>query len=254
MVQAPFSADRPLGRLIRMPLRAVPKNLSVPILTGLNRGLRWRVGAGIHGCWLGTYERKKLGYVAGFVRPGMTVFDVGAHAGYYTIAFARLVGSKGRVLAFEPNSGNLAHLRHHLAVNRMTNVEVIDAAVSDRNGTARFAHSDDRYQGKLAEKGIEVRCVRLDGYTIPDLVKMDVEGAEGPALHGATEILGRRRTHFFIALHGVSDDQCFDLLRRNGYETRIISPGELHAWPRGVDSITASSARNSPSPARPSWS
>jgi len=235
MAPGPFSPDRSLGYLLRLPLRAVPGSSTGPILTGPNRGFRWRVGAGIHGCWLGTYEREKLRYVAGFVRPGMTVFDVGAHAGYYTLCFSRLVGSGGKVYAFEPNPSNLAHLDYHLTINRIANVEVIAAAVSDRAGTVKFSASADGYQGKLAEQGIEVRCVRLDGYPIPDVIKMDIEGAEGSALLGAAEILAQRRTHLFIALHGVSDDRCFHELGRHGYETRMIAQGEIHAWPRGSD-------------------
>lgn len=233
MSLTPFSATRPLGRLLRFPLRALPRNLQIPVMTGLNRGLSWKVGAGIHGCWLGTYERQKMAFLAEFVRPGMTIFDVGAHAGYYTLAFARLVGSSGKVYAFEPDPENLANLRNHLAVNRITNADVIDAAVSDRTGSVSFALSADGYQGKLAAEGTEVRSVRLDEFPVPDVVKMDIEGAEGTALLGAQEILKQHKTHFFIALHGISDRECLHELQRHGYETRMISPGELHAWPHG---------------------
>lgn len=239
MIHDLFAAQRPFGRLVRLPLRLLPRQLPVPILSGVNRGFLWMAGAGIHACWLGTYEREKLRYISTFVRPGMTVFDVGAHAGYYTLALARLVGSGGMVHCFEPNPVNLANLRRHLALNRLHNVEVVSAAVSDHTGTVRFAigqaAADDRdthYLGAISDQGDEVACVRLDDYQDPAVVKMDIEGGEGPALAGATRILAGQQTHFFISLHGVSDQQCMDELIKHGYRIHHITHNEIHARPR----------------------
>jgi FkbM family methyltransferase len=238
MIRHLFAPQRRLGRLVRLPLRLLPRRLPLPVLSGVNRGCRWTVGAGIHGCWLGTYEREKLRLVSGFVRPGMTVFDVGAHAGYYSLAFARLVGPEGMVRCFEPNSVNLANLRRHLALNRLQNVEVVAAAVSDHTGTARFTVGeaadvrDIHYLGAISDKGDEVACVRLDDYEDPAVIKMDIEGGEGPALAGATRILARQQTHLFISLHGVSDQQCMDELIKHGYDIHHITHNEIHARPR----------------------
>ena len=66
-----------IGRLARLPLRAIPKSTVVPILSGPSKGLRWTVGAGRHGCWLGTYESHFARLIAKLVRPGMLAFDVG---------------------------------------------------------------------------------------------------------------------------------------------------------------------------------
>ena len=230
-MEGALSPLRPLGRLARLPLRALPKRLLIPILSGPNRGFRWMVGAGIHGCWLGTYEREKLRQLAHFVRPGATIFDVGAHAGYYTLTFARLVGPAGRVFAFEPNPVNLANLRRHLLVNGITNVVVIEGAVSDQAGVTKFAQTSDAYQGKMAADGIEVRSIRLDDYGVPDILKMDIERAEGLALAGASHILAGQKSHLFISLHGITDRQCLEELNRHGYEVRFLSSSEIHAWP-----------------------
>src|SRR5688572_27975846 len=88
------------GALLRLPLRAIPKRTTVKVQSGINRGMKWIVGSSIHGCWLGTYELEKQPVIERFVRPGMTVFDIGANAGFYTLAFSRLVGEEGRVWAF----------------------------------------------------------------------------------------------------------------------------------------------------------
>ena len=241
MIRDLLAAHRPLGRLARAPFKLLPKRLPLPILSGINRGYLWMVGAGIHACWLGTYEQEKLRYVASIVRPGMTVFDVGAHAGFYTLAFARLVGPQGKVIAFEPNPTNVANLKRHMQLNRVKNVEIIQAAVSDRVGTAFFALGDtadarDRhYMGALSESGFPVSRVRLDDYGEPSMIKMDIEGGEGPALLGAKQILARQEAHILIALHGISDEQCVQELRRHAYQVSYLSHDEIHAQPSMPD-------------------
>lgn len=234
------AADRPFGWVLRQALRVVPKRLALPVFSGVNRGRLWIVGAGIHACWVGNYERGKIELAAGVVRPGMTVFDVGAHGGYYTLAFARLVGPQGRVVAFEPNPVNLRNLRRHVELNRVTNVEVVAAAVADRSGTLRFETGNpqgsgrDQYKGKVSAEGIEVRSFTLDEFGSPDVIKMDIEGGEGPAMVGAQRILAEHKATIFVALHGISDECCIAELRRHGYELDYIGQQELRARPRAA--------------------
>ena len=78
-----------LGRVVRFPLKVIPGTAVLPILQGPLRGARWVVGSGTHGCWLGTYELRKLELFAGTIQEGMTVFDIGAHAGYYSLIASR---------------------------------------------------------------------------------------------------------------------------------------------------------------------
>src|SRR3972149_4894080 len=70
------------------------------------------------------------------VRPAMTVYDVGAPLGFFTLALARLVGPQGRVLAFEPLPANVLLLRENLAMNPAgaANVQVVEAAVAGESG------------------------------------------------------------------------------------------------------------------------
>jgi hypothetical protein len=119
-----------VDRFVRLPLRLIPKSWELSVLSGPNVGYKWTVGSGVHGCWLGTYERDQILHLKTLIRSGITVFDAGAHAGYYSLAASRMVGPSGKVLAFEPNPNNLRNLRRHIAVNSIRNVEIIDAAVS----------------------------------------------------------------------------------------------------------------------------
>jgi FkbM family methyltransferase len=221
--------DRPLGRLARLPLRLLPAGLPMPVLSGRNRGMRWVVGAGNSSCWIGTYERAQLDYVCRAVGPGSTVFDVGAHAGYYTLALSRRVGSRGRVVAFEPDAGNAARLRRHLALNAVRNVEVVEAAVLEKRGETRFASAG--YLGHVSDRGAAVPTVPLDDYGFADAIKMDVEGAEAVALKGATRILARGRTDVFLSLHGICDAEAVAILAAHRYRIHWLGPRDLHAIP-----------------------
>ncbi len=74
--------------LLRAPLALIPKSAVVTVRSGINRGRKWIVGSNTHGCWLGHYERQKQELIGRLVKPGMTVFDVGANAGFYTLALS----------------------------------------------------------------------------------------------------------------------------------------------------------------------
>ena len=131
--------DTLVGRLLRAGLGVLPPGLQVPILQGRLRGKRWIIGASVHGCWLGSYEWEKRRAFERTVRPGAVVFDVGANVGFYTLLASELAGVRGQVVAIELLPRNVSYLRAHLRMNGVTNVTVLEAAVSDQLGTARFA-------------------------------------------------------------------------------------------------------------------
>ena len=217
------------GRLARLPLRLVPHNAVVPIMTGKLRGARWIVGSAIHRCWLGFYEYDKQRMIAKRVKSGTVFYDVGANAGFYTLLASRLVAD-GSVFAFEPVPRNLSYLRKHIAINRTSNVEVLDVAVSDANGTASFEVENTGYMGHLtARGGIEVATVTLDSLVAqgkilpPNFIKMDIEGAELAALQGASNIFQCYRPVLFLATHGRAvHTECRQLLESWGYDWREL--------------------------------
>jgi FkbM family methyltransferase len=206
--------------------------------------MRWTVGSGDHGCWLGRYEQHKQVLVREIVRPGSVVYDLGAHVGFFTLLFSRLAGPGGRVVAFEPAPRNLRYLRDHLRQNRIGNVTVVEAAVSNSAGEIHFdpePANPKGFQGHVAEEGaLTVRSVRLDDLvrqgTIPppDYIKIDVEGAEAEVLRGAAELLRESRPTLFLATHGREvQAECLDLLRGHGYRVEHVAddPNELLATP-----------------------
>jgi hypothetical protein len=121
------------GRILRSPLALLPRGLTVPIVQGPLRGWWWKVGSGIHGYWLGSYEADKQPRFASVIRPGDIVFDIGAHVGFYSLLASKMVGPQGRVFAFEPVQRNLYYLHRHLQLNRIANVTVVQTAVGERS-------------------------------------------------------------------------------------------------------------------------
>jgi FkbM family methyltransferase len=232
-----------VSRALRLALEPLRRALvAVPILRGPLRGTRWIVAAGIHRCWLGSYEQEKLHLFARMLRPGSIVFDVGAHAGLYSLLAANRVGSDGHVYAFEPLPQNIDFLNKHLRLNALNNVTVISAAVSDSSGIRHFKQAVDGYVGRLDDLGeLCVSTVRLDDLYMnrqilcPDLVKIDVEGAEYAVLQGAKDLLVRAHPTVFLAIHGKAcRDDCVALLRWLGYS---LSPLDATALDEATEII-----------------
>lgn len=226
-----ISSTSRLGTALRYPLRWIPSDLVVPILQGRLRGKRWIVGAGVHGCWLGSYEYAKQRRFVREVRRGDVVFDIGAHAGFYTLLASELIGMEGQVIAFEPLPRNLHYLHRHIALNCCRNVVVIEAAVGDADGSVRFEEGPNSSMGCVSPRGhLEVKMVSLDELVrrgtlpAPDVIKIDIEGGELDALEGARRILKQCRPMIFLATHSQElNRQCSKLLQELGYRFEAIS-------------------------------
>ena len=222
-----------IGRIARLPLALVPRDMVVPILRGKLRGKCWIVRSAIHRCWLGFYEYKKQRLICKEVRPNTVFFDVGANVGFYSLLASKLLG-QGKVYAFEPLSRNLEYLEKHLALNCATNVEVLGLAVSDTNGSATFAIEPTGFMGRLADEGdVTVPTATLDSLVEagrilpPDYIKMDIEGAELLALRGASKIFQRHHPVLFLATHGRQvHTECIRLLHSWGYSCSPLDDGD----------------------------
>ncbi|MGB8986949.1 MAG: FkbM family methyltransferase [Candidatus Sulfotelmatobacter sp.] len=214
------------GKIARLPLSLIPREAVVPILRGRLRGRRWIVGSAIHRCWLGFYEFKKQALISSMVRPGTIFYDVGANVGFYSLLAAALVGPEGQVFAFEPLPRNLAYLRKHLELNRVSNVEILELAIAEQNGIASFIREPSGFMGRLSDTGgLPVAVATLDSLlekgrlVPPHSIKMDIEGAELLALRGAATCIQQYRPLIFLATHGRDvHTACCNLLKSWDYE------------------------------------
>lgn len=147
-------------------------------------------------------------------REGMCVFDVGANIGYYTLLAARAVGPSGRVFAFEPEPRNFALLKRNVEANGLTNVRLVNSAVSNKKGVIPLHLDDANFGAHSFEAGsvrtssgrsVEVATVLLDGFAgearefeAGVLVKVDVQGAEALVVEGAHELLALEKVTVFL--------------------------------------------------------
>jgi FkbM family methyltransferase len=220
------------GRLLRLPLRLVPDMTPMRVLSGPLAGSRWLSTAGPHGCWIGIYERGLQETFVRTVRPGHVVYDVGANAGFFTLLASKLAGDTGKVVAVEPLARNLGLIREHMRLNGTRNVQVIEAALGDVTGEARFHTAWSPSMGSLDDEGdIAVKVTTLDalvaaGAPRPDVIKMDIEGAESRALLGARATLESCRPVVFLSTHGWKQHEtCQALLRSLGFRLTLRRDG-----------------------------
>jgi FkbM family methyltransferase len=150
------------------------------------------------------------------VVPGATVLDVGANLGAYTVLFAQWVGPRGRVFAFEPAPGSRSGLSRQLALNGVEpRVQVRPEAVAGASGVRSFHADGVRGDNRLVTSDdspgagcVEVPTTSIDEFCQgagiePDVMKIDVEGAELDVLRGARRTIARRgsRLAVFVELH-----------------------------------------------------
>jgi FkbM family methyltransferase len=159
----------------------------------------------------GRYEIRETRLVERWLRPGDTFVDVGANIGWFTLLAARIVGTHGKVIAFEPSPPLHAHLQHNIELNDLEHVRAQRCAVGAAPGRAVLRGIRERNQGtgsivrgdNLSE-GIEVDVVTLDGFLADTgthrvrMLKIDVEGAEGLVLQGAADLLKSQRCDCLI--------------------------------------------------------
>lgn len=223
-----------------MPLRLIPKSSVMRVRSGLNKGSRWIAGSSIHKCWLGTYEFEKQDLVSKLIRPGAVVWDVGANAGFYTLAFSRLVGAGGRVYAFEPYAENVNNVLNHVRLNELQNVVVVQAALSESEGLVGFQTADLNAMGFLSSQNTAylVPTSTVDHFLAshpearPHLIKIDVEGAESAVLRGASRCLRDVGPDVVLALHGEDQSrQCTEQLKTLGYSLYDLDGSPMTSTP-----------------------
>jgi FkbM family methyltransferase len=217
-----------LGQIIRIGVIRIP--------FGILRGQRWRFTSSIPSCALGIYEPHIASLLQRRLRRGTVFFDIGANVGYYTLFASTLVGDAGRVVAFEPGPDNFQMLTEHIRINECTNVISVQKALSDIPGVVRF-DGTARMMCKLSDRGnIEVECTTIDAFIresgiSPEILKMDIEGAEIQALRGARYCLSEIRPEIILSVHDGLLDECLGILSGYDYNIERLSTDDLYCMP-----------------------
>jgi FkbM family methyltransferase len=192
-------------------------NLVYTMRHGLAAGMRRKGGLGF--LPFNETPSAESEFLASLHLDGKTVYDLGGFEGVLTLFFAR---SAAAVITYEPNPRNYQRCVDNVELNRLTNVRVLNRGVSDQKGTLELvfdplmpgATSGNReiagqIHTQIAKAGkIDVPVVTLDADVLdsnlpaPDLIKIDIEGMELPALLGMTHTLETYHPDLFIELHG----------------------------------------------------
>jgi FkbM family methyltransferase len=205
-----------------------------------------------HMYFFGAYEPIEAYLFRALLGPGMTVIDLGANVGQYTLLAARAVGATGRVHALEPIPANFDLLAAHVRANGFADRVVLDrsAAWSHPDTLTLYLDRQDAADNKTdytvgvrddPADVLRVAAVSVDDYlaaageTRADLVKLDIEGAELFALRGMAKLLAAHRPVLLLEVNrpnceaaGYAPEAIADFLRGHGYRFWEIrgSPAE----------------------------
>jgi FkbM family methyltransferase len=207
------------------------------VVTGAGpAGQRYRMRLSWQGhteCVLGIYEPNVIHAMQKYARKADTCFDVGSHVGYMAIFMAHLVGPEGRVVAFEPVPETFEALLENIRLNHLENVTSECTALGEREGVISLYCDSNQalsWTPSVAAysmpgsnlKKISAPVHTLDGYVQksglhPNLVKIDVEGAEMAVLLGARKTLRESRPVVLLEIHDLGSAHRAEVLNLLAY-------------------------------------
>jgi len=189
---------------------------------------------------LGLYEPETAAWLCNQIRNDMTFLDIGSNAGYFTLLGSKCVGEGGNTISFEPIPLNCTIIEAHLQANKINNVRLERLAISDIKGEVKFTVEKNNANSHISDVIIThaesdlrevliVKTLTLDEYIKthkikPDVIKIDVEGAEVAVLRGALESLRVYKPTCIISLHSKEcHDGCIEILNSLGYRLETLA-------------------------------
>jgi FkbM family methyltransferase len=213
VIRLPLSVRRALAPIVRP--------ISVRIASGPNQGARWsRAIAAIYRP--GTFESARVSTILSLLRPGDCFWDLGAHYGYVSLAASRVVGSEGHVYSFEASPYNYGYLKHHMEWNGASNVTPVARGVWREAGWVEFGGTGGSQTFSIGGGRERIQVTSLEammasGIRAPDVVKIDVEGAEGAILETGARFLPKSAT-VIVSIHSADNYAlCVGALQREGF-------------------------------------
>jgi FkbM family methyltransferase len=187
----------------------------------------------------GDWFEDEIRFLRRWAEPGATVLDIGANYGTFALSLAKAVGEGGRVVAVEPTPDVADCLRASITENGLSNLELVEAALSDTAGVLHLRLEADSELNALADgpsddgRTVEVQSLTLDGlmeargWPEVDCVKLDAEGAEILILQGGEETLRRSSPLVLFEIkHGETLNlELADAFTSRGFELYILVPG-----------------------------
>ena len=184
------------------------------------------------------YEPEVTHWLAQHVKPGMTVYNAGAHVGIHALYIAQLLNSQGRLFAFEGWPENFDALKANIDLNQHLNVEMtpVQMCIARESGIVTMAQgsSDGKHHiADAAETGSEhVPSISFDDFAgtnpLPDFIMIDIEGYELDALEGGESLLAQSKPLLLIE-HHEQVNALTTWLQARGYQVNTLARRHLVA-------------------------
>jgi FkbM family methyltransferase len=218
--------------------------MAAKIRSGPGQGLRFDAGQYTSRFASGEYERPVQDALAALVRQGDVCYDVGANLGFFSVLNGRLVGPAGIVYAFEPVPGNASVIERNARLNRQENIKVMRTALCRADGKGELLLARHVGGAVLKSAGsppdpagsIAVETASLDTLVghhrirPPNVVKIDVEGAEMEVLQGMEGVLRAWGPAVIVELDDETAESCErkaalcrSFLHDLGYRTKLLA-------------------------------
>ncbi|TAF74892.1 MAG: FkbM family methyltransferase [Bacteroidetes bacterium] len=218
-----------LKSILLLITKFIPSGIIIPIFSGPLKGLKWVAGAaegngkGLS-LILNMCEPEQIKKAVQISSKDKIVFDIGANVGMYSILYSKFCK---QVYCFEPLPRNLHFLYKILTINNMQNATIVPFAVGGELSMANFQISDKNSEGKISELGNQPAIIVglenfIHRYNItPNIIKIDVEGAEFVLLNAAKDFLTKsKQLEIVLSVHSFElRESCLTLLSQCGFNT-----------------------------------
>lgn len=231
----------------------------ITIFKGLLKGYKWSTAYNYEYI-LGNYEDDKvIKQILHWCKPNTVFYDLGANIGYYSILAAQKI-TTGKIYSVEPLPENSNVLKKHLQINanklQSKVIEIHEFVIADVSKEVEFSNhavynDGNTYVSKSfvfneAVQKIKVQAYSIDdliakGHLLPDIIKIDVEGAELDVLKGAIKTLESSKPNIFLATHSCHvpniNEHCIAFLQQLNYV--CIHTGNYNKNYKGLDDYFA---------------
>lgn len=187
-------------------------------------------------------DKNEIAFLKQHIKAGHHVLDIGANIGFYTRILSNIVGSIGRVHAFEPDKNNFNYLKKNTA--SISNVLLNNMAVGSSTGTIQIYTSDElnvdhrTYPVDNYKNSYDVSVIRIDDYMLDKgeihFIKMDIQGYEIEAIRGMKKLLDTYHPKILLEFwpHGIEAagnkvSDYFDQLNQFGYKIQLLENGTI---------------------------
>lgn len=185
------------------------------------------------------HDQNTLPLLNRYITQGETVVDVGAFIGDHTLHYANCVGPTGSVIAMEPNPYAFECLAHNMASYKQ--VTCLNVGASDSPHRAGYSGNKNAGAGHATDEGVAVAMLAIDSLYLAacHFIKIDCEGYEVKALHGAFHTIRMRKPTMLIEVNdmalkrqGKAAADIFEILDECGYQYRNIYEGQPMEGPQ----------------------